>query len=33
MIDLLFVLLAVVFFAISFAYVRGCDRLMGDSNE
>lgn len=33
MIDLVFVLLAVIFFTISFAYVRGCDRLMGDSNE
>lgn len=33
MIDLVFALLTVAFFAVSFAYIRGCERLMGDSNE
>ncbi len=33
MADLIFVALAILFFAVSFAYIRGCDRLIGDSNE
>jgi len=33
MLDILYLGITVVFFAIAIAYVRGCDRLLGGSDE
>jgi len=33
MADFLYIALALAFFWVSIAYVKGCQKLMGDSNE
>jgi|GEM_PF-2262140 len=31
--DIFYIALTLIFFAIAFAYVRGCDRLHGEMND
>ena len=33
MTDLFFIVLTIVFFAVAFAYVKGCNNLHGDMND